>query len=215
MQQQRRQIRHDIHHELGTIMVLASLLSRAPDVGAESRERAGRILDEAAWLDQLQRAYEDSEPDLDSAAPGEPAEPVRVDLVAAEVVAAMRLSTSIKIKFKAHSVWARADRLAFWRAVRNLVDNAVRAAAGAGGGVDIRVVARDGWAVVLVDNDAPGLHEAAPGPSSLGLDIVRDMAAGWGGQLLIRLGENGGCSVRLSLPAVPPPDTATGSEVVR
>ena len=40
----RRQLSHDIRHELGTIMMLASLLSCAEDVGPESRDRARHIL---------------------------------------------------------------------------------------------------------------------------------------------------------------------------
>src|SRR3954468_14644006 len=39
-------IRHDIRHELATIMLLASLLESAGDIGAESRRRARQLLGE-------------------------------------------------------------------------------------------------------------------------------------------------------------------------
>jgi signal transduction histidine kinase len=194
-----RQISHDIRHELGTIMLLASLLSGAPDVGPESRGRARQILGEARWLDELHRAYEDAAPDGDGW--GVPRQPIRVDAVAAEVVAAMRLSTLTRIDYTAPETWAQADRLSCWRALRNLIGNAVRAA-GPDGHVDVRVLAEDGWAVIQVDDDGPGFGAVAPGLGSLGLGIVQDMVAGCGGELEIRRGELGGCCVRLRL-AVP------------
>ncbi|HEU4421104.1 MAG TPA: hypothetical protein VFR67_01030, partial [Pilimelia sp.] len=40
----RRQISHDIYHELSTIMLLASLLGSAPELDPGSRERARQIL---------------------------------------------------------------------------------------------------------------------------------------------------------------------------
>jgi signal transduction histidine kinase len=192
----RRQISHDIRHELGTIMLLASLLSGAPDVGPESRDRARQLLGEARWLDELQRAYEEALPD----APAGSAllAPIRVDTVATEVVEAIRLSTLTRIQSTATETWAHADRLAYWRALRNVVGNAVRAA-GPGGHVDVRVLAEDGWAVVQIDDDGPGFGSIAPGIGSLGLGIVQDMVAAWGGQLEIRRGVLGGCCVRLLL----------------
>ena len=198
----RRQISHDIHHELSTIMLLASLLSSASDVGPDSRERARQIVGETRWLDQLHRAYEDSmrtADDGDLCAP----EPVRLDLFAAEVVEAVQLSTFTRIAFRGAEVWAHVDRLAFWRALRNLVGNAVRAA-GANGDVVVRVDVTDGWAYVQVDDDGPGFGEVAPGMASLGLGIVLDLAAAWGGELEIRRGVLGGCGVQLRLPAASP-----------
>src|SRR3954469_10299777 len=140
----RRQISHDIHHELSTIMLLASLLAAGADVGPDSRERARHLLGETRWLHQLHLAYEDS-----VAGAGEvvrsSAEPVRIDLLAAEVVTAMQLSTLTRIGLAAQEAWAHVDRLEFWRGLRNLVGNAVRAA-GADGRVEVRVTTGAGWA---------------------------------------------------------------------
>src|SRR5829696_8393350 len=55
----RQKIRHDIHHELATIMLLASVLRSADDVGQASRSRADHLLGEARWLELLLTAYED------------------------------------------------------------------------------------------------------------------------------------------------------------
>jgi signal transduction histidine kinase len=208
----RRQIRHDIHHELGTIMMLASLLSCATDVGPESRQRARQIIGEARWLDQLHRAYEETVPDPD--APDVPAttEPIRLDLVGGEVVAAMKLCAATPITFACLETWAHADRLAAWRALRNVLGNAIRAA-GTHGHVDVRIFAEDGWAVAQVDDDGPGFGSIPPGLGSLGLGIVQDLVTACGGELEISRRVLGGCGVRLRLPAAPParPDPQAGS----
>jgi signal transduction histidine kinase len=201
----RRQISHDIHHELSTIMLLASLLGAAPDVGPDSRERARQLLGEARWLHQLHRAYEESVVSTDTAVRSS-AEPVRLDLLAGEVVTAMQLSTLTRIGFVVQDAWARVDRLEFWRGLRNLVGNAVRAA-GAGGRVEVRILTEAGWAVAEVDDNGPGFGAVAAGQASLGLGIVQDLASAWGGELEIRRGMLGGCCVRLRLPSSSPART--------
>jgi signal transduction histidine kinase len=205
----RQQLSHDIRHELGTIMLLASLLMLGPDVGPEGRQRARQLLGEARWLDQMQRAYEDVVSETPVAAWPEQ-EPIRVDAFTREVVAATMLSTSTKIRFSGEEAWAHADRLAFWRALRNVISNAVRAA-GAEGQVDVRVTSQGGWTSTQVDDDGPGFGAVAPGTASLGLGIVQESVASWGGELQIRRGGLGGCCVRLRMPAAAPPDTASTS----
>ena len=199
----RRQISHDIHHELGTIMMLASLLTCANDVGPHSRERGQQILGEARWLDQLHRAYEETVPD-----PGNPeaptlSEPVRLDLLAGEVVAAMKPGAVTRINFACTETWTHADRLSCWRALRNVLGNAIRAA-GPDGHVDVQIRAEDGWAVAQIDDDGPGFGSIAPGLGSLGLGIVQDLVAVHGGELQIRHRVLGGCCVLLRLHAASP-----------
>ncbi|MER7005356.1 HAMP domain-containing sensor histidine kinase [Dactylosporangium sp. NPDC000555] len=198
----RRRLSHDIHHELGTIMLLASLLTTAPDVGEESRKRARQILGEARWLDQLQRAYEESTPERDGGHGPAHVRPVRLDLVAAEVVEAMRLSSTVDIRLTAAEAWANVDRLALWRALRNVLGNALRAT-GASGRVEVRVFAADGWSVAEIDDNGPGFGAIEPGLASLGLGIVQEVATAWAGQLEYRRGRLGGCCIRLRLPAAP------------
>jgi signal transduction histidine kinase len=199
----RRQISHDIHHELGTIMMLASLLSCSPDVGEDSRQRARQIVGEARWLDQLQRAYEDTLPSREGPATSGRPSSIRLDTLAAEIVAAMQLSTVTQVSYTGEEAWARTDQLEYWRAVRNVVGNAVRAA-GPVGHVRVAVGVERGWVVTQVDDDGPGFGGAEPGLGALGLGIVRDAMRSWGGGMAIADSELGGCSVRLKLPVASP-----------
>jgi signal transduction histidine kinase len=197
----RRQLRHDMRHELATIMLLGSLLESAPELGPDSRKRCRQLLAEAHRLEELQRAYEESfqeQPDPGRFAP----DPVQLDVVAREVVDASCLSTPTTISLRAGAAWAYVDRLASWRALRNMIGNAVRAA-GPAGRVDVRVESLDGWAIVQVDDDGPGFGSGASGTDSLGLEIVRGFADRWSGRLEIRRSELGGCQVRLRMRAAP------------
>jgi signal transduction histidine kinase len=195
----RRQLRHDMRHELATIMLLASVLESAPELGPDTRKRSRQLLGEARRLEELQRAYEDSfeeHPDPGRFAP----DPVPLDVVAREVVDASCLSTPTTISLRAGAAWAYVDRLAFWRALRNMIGNAVRAA-GPAGRVEVRVESSDGWSIVQVDDDGPGFGAGASGTDSLGLEIVRGVADRWSGRLEIRGSELGGCQVRLRMRA--------------
>ncbi|HKD98631.1 MAG TPA: HAMP domain-containing sensor histidine kinase [Micromonosporaceae bacterium] len=197
----RRQIGHDIHHELATIMLLATLLTDEPDAGPRSRHRARLILGEARWLEQLQRAYE-------SADTGDPClaghvEPVRLDDVGADVVEAIRSSTLAHVTLTTERVYGWVNRLDLWRALRNVLDNAVRAA-GPDGTVRVRMFNEDGWVTIQVDDDGPGFGASPGGGSALGLNIVQQFVASAGGQLEITRGLLGGCCVKLQIPQGPP-----------
>jgi signal transduction histidine kinase len=199
--QLRHQIEHDIRHQLGTVMLLGTLLSSGDDVGPESRARADQILGETRWLHQLMTALHDCLAERETASAPMHGEPIRLDVLATEVVAAVQLSTFTRIVLDVQEAWAHVDRLAFWRALRNLVDNAVRAA-GPQGMVRVRILGADGWAVTQVDDDGPGFGAGPHGTASLGLGIVQNLVAANGGALGIRRGALGGCCVRLQLPAV-------------
>jgi signal transduction histidine kinase len=199
--QLRHQIEHDIRHQLSTVMLLAALLNTGDDVGPESRTWADQILGETRWLHQLMTALDDCLAERETAAPPMHGEPIRLDALATEVVAAVQLSTFTRIVLDVQEAWAHVDRLAFWRALRNLVDNAVRAA-GPRGMVRVRISRADGWAVTQIDDNGPGFGAGPPGMASLGLGIVQNLVAANGGDLGIRRGALGGCCVRLQLPAV-------------
>ncbi|BCJ68923.1 sensor histidine kinase [Polymorphospora rubra] len=205
----RRQLSHDIHHQIGTISLLATLLGDAADIGPHSRARAGLILREVERLDRLQRAYDDCPP-----AGGRTGDPLRLDLVAAEVVEAIAPATTTRVRIRARELTAYADRLAYWRVLRNLVQNAVRAA-GPRGVVEVSLDVEDGWAVTRVDDDGPGLTAAAARTGGLGLSIVRELTAGWGGDVRIGPGPLGGGRVVLFTPTVSPARETDLEEVVR
>lgn len=206
----RRALRHDIQHQVGTLMLLAGLLDGAADVGPATRQRLGQIEGEVRWLDQLLRAYDETGP---TAAPLDPVgldagprrgcrELVRLDVVADEIATALTLATTTRVSFDGTRACAYVDRLALWRALRNLTDNAVRAA-GPAGEVRVSVGVEDGRAVVAIDDDGPGFGAAPPGLAGLGLAIARDMVAAFGGTIQLRRSRLGGGCVRLVLPAVP------------
>src|SRR3954452_23077067 len=194
---QRQELSHDIRNELATIMLLASLLESASDMGPESRQRARQLIGETRWLEQLQRAYERAISEHDEPAHSA-AEPIRVDLFAAEVVRAARLSTSTTVGFVAEEAWAHADPLAFWRALRNVVSNAIRAA-GPAGRINVTIKYETDWVVAQVDDDGPGFGALPAGSDSLGLGILQRLVAAWGGCLQIGRGALGGCGVRLCI----------------
>jgi signal transduction histidine kinase len=193
----RRRLRHDIRHELGTIIMLASAVAVADDVGAESKERIEQLLGETRWLDHLLRRLDED----DDAQPPPGPERIRVDELTGEVVTGLRLATRHRLGFTASAAWAHIDSLALWRALRNVLDNACRAAAGH---VDTRVSQDRGWVVIQIDDDGPGFGAGSSGLGSLGLGIVHDLVSGYGGGLEIRHREVGGTRVRILLPAAPP-----------
>ncbi|WP_395990327.1 sensor histidine kinase [Actinomadura sp. 9N215] len=234
----RRRLRHDIRHELGTIIMLASAVVVAEDVGATSRARIEQLLGETRWLDHLLRQLDDGADDENADRPPPSPERIRVDELTAEIVTGMRLATPHEVCFTGGEAWAHMDPVALWRAVRNVLDNACRVADGR---VDVRVESGQGWVAVQVDDDGPGFgadwgarhghasgggappagRSAAPrsrdrgkpkaarrGLASLGLGIVHDLISGYGGSLEIRTCEMGGARVRILLPAAPPPADA-------
>lgn len=184
----RRRLRHDIRHELGTIIMLASAVAVSDDVGPASRTRIQQLLGETRWLDHLLQQLEDD----DDPAPSP--ERVPVHELTSGIVSGMRLSTGHQVGYAAEPAWAHISELALWRALRNVLDNAGKAAERC---VDVRVTADEGWVVVQVDDDGPGF---SPGPAGLGLGIVHDLVSAYGGTLEIRHGDLGGACVRILLP---------------
>jgi len=88
-------------------------------------------------------------------------------------------------------------------AVDCLVENAI-AHTGNLASIVLRTFRQDGWAVLEVEDDGPGLS-ASPAPADakhgLGLTIVRGVVDAHGGQLLFSQGRDGGLRVIIRLPA--------------
>jgi signal transduction histidine kinase len=195
----RSQVAHDIRHELGTIMMLASALMTSKDIGGDSRMRVEQLLGEAHWLDELIRAYDTTPADSRRCL-----EPVRLDELTVDIVRSVELSGAALITVEADPVSARVDRLALWRAVRNVVCNAC-GAAGSAGTLAVRVASVDGLAVIEVDDDGPGFDPAKATTASLGLKIVAEFLESCGGSVEIGQSSLGGCRVRLLLPEADDP----------
>jgi signal transduction histidine kinase len=196
----RRRIRHDIRHELGTIIMLASAVSVSDDIGATSKKRIDALLGETRWLDHLLRRLDEDDGDDEQGLPSP--ERVRVDELVGEIVAGVRLASIRRVGYECRAAWAHIDPLALWRAVRNILDNACRIA---GDHVDVSVLAEQGMTVIQVDDDGPGFGGGHGGLASLGLGIVHDLIVGYGGGLEVRRCELGGARVRILLPSAARP----------
>lgn len=196
----RRRIRHDIRHELGTIIMLASAMSVADDVGPASQRRVDALLGETRWLDHLLRRLDEDDDRPEDHLPSP--ERVRVDELVGEIVAGLRLASIRRVSYDSGPAWAHIDPLALWRAVRNILDNACRIA---GDRVDVSVLCQDGWTIVQVDDDGPGFGAGPGGLASLGLGIVHDLVTGYGGGLEVSRCELGGARVRILLPSAAHP----------
>jgi signal transduction histidine kinase len=108
-------------------------------------------------------------------------------------------------------VFARFDERLLGRAVRNLVENALRAT-GEGGRVEVRVGRRDGWASVVVSDTGPGVpadllgrifepyFSTHSGGTGLGLPIARRIAEEHGGEIVASNRPLGGLAVEIKIP---------------
>lgn len=179
--------------------MLASAVAVSDDIGPASRERVQQLLGETRWLDHLLRRLEE-DTDTDPVPSGEL---VRVDELAGDVVAGLRLTTGHRLGFVAQPAWTHMEALALWRALRNILDNGCRVARSR---VDVEIAAEDGWITIQVDDDGPGFGSGPPGLASLGLGIVHDLVSGHGGGLEVRHSESGGARIRILLPAASPPE---------
>lgn len=191
VQHQREQrLRHDVRQSVSAVLYLAATVERDPLRGPEIAERLELMHHELDWIARTIRADDEVE--------GHPC-----TLDAGEVVSdtwaasrdgrrcAMRL-----VRDAVATVFADPDGLR--RSVRNLIDNAVRAA-GPDGHVEVRAGVDGEDVVVEVADDGPGFGQV-PVQQGLGLVTVRRFAERWGGSLAVAESLIGGARVTLRLP---------------
>ena len=132
----------------------------------------------------------------------------------------------VTVRSAVHPVRVRGGELQLSQVVRNLVDNAARHAVTT---VGVRLEAAGPAAVLVVEDDGPGIPEAdrrrvferfvrldesrdrASGGSGLGLAIVAEVVASHRGRVEVRDAPGGGTRVLVQLPAVlhhPQPEEA-------
>jgi nitrogen fixation/metabolism regulation signal transduction histidine kinase len=139
------------------------------------------------------------------------------DLVAAlgELVDAYRgaaaAGVEVALRAEPSELHARFDARLLGRAVRNLLENAVRASTG-GGRVEVRVDAEDGLAAISVVDTGPGVPPELLGRifdpyfsthatgTGLGLPIARRVAEEHGGSIAARNRPGGGLEVTIRIP---------------
>jgi two-component system, OmpR family, sensor kinase len=170
---------------------------------ARQAARLGRLIDDLLSLARLEDAD------------GLPDESVDLDeLARAAVAEARQRAPELRIDLDAHDARTRGDAGGLQRALRNLLDNAVTAAA-PDGHVDVAVRAGADDAEITVSDDGPGIPEtdreriferfvrldqARPGGSGLGLAIAQRIARRHGGDLTCDRVPSGS-SFTLRLPA--------------
>jgi signal transduction histidine kinase len=132
----------------------------------------------------------------------------------------------IEIAFEAppDPIWVSFDGRLLTRALRNLLENALRASAG-GGKVSVEMRAEKGGAEILVSDTGTGVapdqlgrifdpyfstHDSGTG---LGLPIARRIIEEHGGEIHARNRAGGGLVVRVTLPARPLAGSATVAEL--
>ncbi|MEU7601581.1 HAMP domain-containing sensor histidine kinase [Streptomyces sp. NPDC041003] len=192
-----RQFTADASHELRN--PLAAVRSRLEVALAMDRPDRESVAAALADTERLQRIAADLL--LLARLDGGPAprpEPVDLALLAAEDVA-RRGGSRVAVRLDARApVPASGDPARLERALANLVDNALRYARAE---VVVRAGAQDGWAVLEVTDDGPGIPEAdrdrvferfvrlaadrgrASGGTGLGLAIAREIAWAHGGDV--------------------------------
>ena len=149
--------------------------------------------------------------------------PVRLDLMAAEVVSEVVEMGRPAVLLNAEPVTVLGRPLSLKRAVRNLVVNAATHGGGARVTVRLNSVEADGplRAVLAIEDDGPGIPEALMGQvfepffrvdparqtkipgAGLGLAIANEILARHGGRLTLVNRPGGGLLQRADLPAAP------------
>jgi signal transduction histidine kinase len=192
----RRQLGHDLQHGLATVALLAEVIGGTDRLDLDAAQRLRHLVSQVRQLSML------LEEEFQGDARAEADAPVRVDVLVREVCTVRAGTTSVPLEAITEPVHSVVSLSALWRVVSNVLDNAIRAADHRGG-VQVRVHAQGGRAVVEVDDSGPGFGLSGRGLASVGLGIVQDFVARYDGALEIGAGDLGGCCVRILLPAEP------------
>ncbi|HYZ27559.1 MAG TPA: HAMP domain-containing sensor histidine kinase [Thermoleophilaceae bacterium] len=210
-----RQLVADASHELRTpltsVRTNLELLARAPDLPDAERERI--VVSVGDQVEELSVLVGDL---VDLAKPnghgaGEDLEEVRLDLLVSDAVTGARAhAADHEFVVDAAPCVVRGSRPRLYRAVRNLLDNAVKWSPPS---APIEVAVRDGEVVVrdhgpgIPDEDLPHIFDrfyrassarGLPG-SGLGLAIVRQVAEAHGGSISAESLSDGGARLRFQL----------------
>ncbi len=211
-----RIIAHEIKNPLTPIRLSAEHLREA---WARDREHFAAVFERCtgnilAQVEELRRTA--SEFSLYSEIPR--IEPQRRDLrtVVADVVEAYRAAPppGIELVYEEPSepLPASCDPRLLGRALRNLIENAIRVSAG-GGRVEVRLEQGDGKVVLRVLDEGPGVppdliqrvlepyFSTASGGTGLGLPIARRVAEEHGGRLEVRNRQPRGFEVAITIPS--------------
>lgn len=185
-----QRLRHDLRQSLGAVMSLVAIvdhdLTRVPEV----LRRLDQIRTETEWMSTL----------VSNAAPhASNVQVVDVGEAVAEAWNATAATTRCTLQLvRDAAAYAAVDVVDLTRSVRNLIDNAVRAA-GPKGRVVVQVRAEETEVAVVVRDSGPGFGNV-PAQEGLGLVTVNRFVAGSGGRLDVGRSSLGGAKLTLRLP---------------
>lgn len=181
-------LRHDLRQSLGVVMCLASVVASQPLEGPAVRDSLDQMLHEVDWLNRM----------VATGGAQSRASVVEAGDVVAAVWATDALSGRCSLRLVREAcAWVTVDPVGLERSVRNLLDNAIRAAGD--GDVEIRVVTDREHVTIEVSDSGPGFGLVKP-QEKLGLLTVRRFAAEHNGALRIDRSHLGGALMQLVLP---------------
>lgn len=181
-------LRHDMAQALGAMSALLGVIEANPLHAVTVLPRLEQLRVQTEWMAAILEEV------------GHP-RPCDVGEVVAETWTAEGRYALCTVQLRREQVPpAIVDPANLRRTVRNLLDNAIRAA-GVFGRVEIAVSTVEGRILVEVDDDGPGFGRI-PSQSGLGLATARTFAASSGGRLTVGKSALGGTAMLLELPAL-------------
>jgi signal transduction histidine kinase len=186
-----RGLLHDLGHQMMTLSLLADSVRDDGALSSAARQRMEIVKQEMFRIEQLVAEF--MSPDAATAR----AEMVDIREIAVEAaqLAGLAYDTSVTVEPGGPAVISISTSL-LRRVLRNLLDNAVRAA-GPGGQVSIRIEQKPETVVEIADT-GPGFGRAPSGAAGLGLTVVRELLHAAGGRLDIATEPAGGARVRVT-----------------
>lgn len=185
-----REMLHDALHELAVINTLAARVATDESCSAEAAQWLEYIQQQTVTLSEMLRTVFLSR--LQTS-------PINVGRLLDEIAATsgtdVRITVRVEDGAPRHIV---ASEVGLHRILRNLVDNAVRAAAPAGD-VEITACAAENAFVIVVDDSGPGFGCGPAGLAALGLSIVGRLVEEIGGSVEVGTSHLGGARVTVSL----------------
>ncbi|MPZ94155.1 MAG: hypothetical protein GEU96_04390 [Propionibacteriales bacterium] len=185
-------LRHDVRQPLSAVMLLVAAMETEPALPPQIRRRLQQIQGEAEWMAEILSSTEEGASSVRRLELGNAIE---------RTCRAVAAAASCDVRFtQVADVDVVVDPVALRRAVRNLLDNAVRAV-GDGGSVEVRVRRDDDCAVLEVADSGPGFGRM-PRQQGLGLLTVRQFVERHHGTLEVGTSTLGGALVTLRWPLV-------------
>ncbi|WP_328990170.1 ATP-binding protein [Kribbella sp. NBC_01245] len=179
---------HDLIHEMATVRALTAAALAAGDETARMTLLALIETETREVTALLRQIREDHYL----------AEPADVSVVLADLVGTLAATTEVTLRLapvRAHRVGI--DRVSLRRVLRNLLENAIRAA-GPDGVVELAARQTDAGLAISIGDSGPGFGLGPPGLSSRGLVIVRRLIEAVGGSLDVGTSPLGGALVTVT-----------------